>query len=214
MKIFKFFKYTAFVFTLLFSSRVYAQACAMAASCEDMGFKMTEAQCSGKFSLKCPFDNTKIYCNKDMIGEIKIFAGKQSAIPQGWILADGRSLARTTYPKLYAIYGTTYGGTASNFNIPNLNRRFVIGQSSTYGLAATGGEERHTLTLNELPSHSHGFIGLDGTGHPDQPWDSIAVGDYRSYPRQSQYNYQGSSQSHENMPPYISLFYILYTGVS
>lgn len=214
MKISKLITYSVFCGMLSFSSQARAQACALAASCEDMGFKMTTAQCSGKQYMTCPFDNTKVFCNGDIVGEIKIFAGKESAIPKGWILADGRSLARTTYPKLYAIYGTTFGGTASNFNIPNLNRKFVLGQSSSYSYASTGGEETHTLTLSELPSHSHGYIGLDGSGHPDQPGDSIAVGDYRSYPRHSQYNYQGGGQSHENMPPYLSLFYILYTGVS
>lgn len=213
MKFLTLLKYLVFTGICLGSSNVWAQVCARMASCEEMGFKMNASQCAGLVSLNCPFDTAKVFCNQSTVGEIKIFAGKETSIPKGWILADGRSLARTTYPKLYALYGTSFGGTASNFNIPNLNKKFVIGTSSSYSYGSTGGEEKHTLTVSELPSHNHGWTGQWGTGHPDSPNDVIDVGHAASYPRYSQDNYQGSNSPHENMPPYLSLFYILYTGV-
>jgi microcystin-dependent protein len=86
-------------------------------------------------------------------GSILIFAG--SVPPTNWLFCDGSSKSSITYPELYAVLGTTYGGADGNFNLPNLVERFVKG-ATTLTLATTGGGTI-TVGADNLPSHSHGL---------------------------------------------------------
>lgn len=83
-----------------------------------------------------------------------------STAPSGWVLCDGSSYSSTnaTYSRLFSAIGTTYGGSAGNFNVPDLRGRVAVGKaaSGTFGtLAASGGSETVTLTTAQLPSHTH-----------------------------------------------------------
>lgn len=82
-----------------------------------------------------------------------IAAWSGGAVPTGWLLCDGSSVATATYPDLFAAIGYTYGGAGANFNLPDIVDRFVRGQSSS--TAATGGADSLTLTVAEMPSHTH-----------------------------------------------------------
>lgn len=88
-------------------------------------------------------------------GSVYLFAG--STAPQGFLLCDGSAVSRDTYATLYAVIGDTYGAGdgSTTFNLPNISGRVVLGTSSTYTLASTGGEESHVLTSTEIPSHDH-----------------------------------------------------------
>lgn len=85
----------------------------------------------------------------------------------GWLLADGSEVSRTTYAALFAEIGTRYGdGDASTtFNLPDMRGRSPIGAGLGTGLtnrdinAITVGEESHTQTESELVSHTHTLIG-------------------------------------------------------
>lgn len=114
--------------------------------------------------VKNPINNkdaaNKEYVNRfNNIGDIKMSI--QSSDFYGWLKCDGRSLSRTIYPDLFAIIGTTFGSTDGNsFNLPDCRGRVIgtIGQGTgltnrTFG--STTGEESHTLTINEMPSHNH-----------------------------------------------------------
>ncbi len=94
------------------------------------------------------------------VGDIKASA---TATPDGpWLACDGSAVSRTTYARLFAAIGTTWGigNGSSTFNLPDLQGRTVIGSGAGSGLtsraiADSGGEETHVLTTPEIPSHSH-----------------------------------------------------------
>lgn len=87
--------------------------------------------------------------------------------PENWMFADGSAISRTTYASLFAILGTTYGegDGETTFNLPDKRERVTVmyKENSTIGttnatfgtLGAKGGEDKHTLTTNEIPSHDH-----------------------------------------------------------
>lgn len=88
-------------------------------------------------------------------GTVFPFAGQ--TIPNGFVLCQGQELSRTTYKRLFDAIGTTYGSGdgSTTFNVPNLSGTFPLGANNTYKLGQKGGEEKHTLTTAEMPSHTH-----------------------------------------------------------
>jgi microcystin-dependent protein len=88
-------------------------------------------------------------------GVISQYAG--TAAPAGYLLCQGQSVSTTTFAALFAAIGYNYGGSGGSFNLPNLQNRVPVGRGSgTFGsLNATGGAETVTLTVNQMPSHTH-----------------------------------------------------------
>lgn len=96
-----------------------------------------------------------------VVGEIIAYAGASSPNPSIWLVCNGASLLRADYPDLFAVIGTAYGASdVSHFNLPDLRGLTLIGQGAGYTLATPVGEATHTLTVAEMPSHSH-----TDTGH-------------------------------------------------
>lgn len=98
--------------------------------------------------------------------------------PTGWLPADGSEVSRLQYPGLFQAIGTTYGAGngSTTFNVPDLRGRVPVGVDGAAGrlsandtLAATGGEQKHSLTVAELPPHSHG-VNDPGHSHNLFPW--------------------------------------------
>ena len=102
------------------------------------------------------------------IGDIKMSVHNSDFY--GWLKCDGRSISRTTYADLFAVIGTSFGSANSNsFNLPDCRGRVLgtLGQGSgltNRNLGSTVGTETHTLTINEMPSHSHTSNAVGGTG--------------------------------------------------
>lgn len=93
------------------------------------------------------------------IGEIRVFAGNFA--PAGWAFCNGAILSIAEYEALFVLIGTTYGGDGvSTFALPNLQSRIPIGTGQGPGLpnvvlGQTGGTETVTMTVNQMPSHTH-----------------------------------------------------------
>jgi microcystin-dependent protein len=85
-----------------------------------------------------------------------LMAYASTTAPTGWLLADGTSYLRATYPNLYGILGCSYVcADGTHFNVPDLRGRGILMASTTANVGQTGGESNHTQTLNELAPHTH-----------------------------------------------------------
>ncbi len=145
-------------------------------------------------------------------------------------LCEGQQLKQSEYPELYKAIGSTYNNaydcngrklstTSGYFRLPDLRGRFVVGYNvsdADYGsYGKVGGEKRHTLTVDEIPSHAHGQnLWTGGNGS----WRS---GGSNSYPEAVSWHDRttpfgttdrtGGGGSHENRPPYYTLAYVMRT---
>ena len=91
-------------------------------------------------------------------GSINAFIMEKA--PDGWLLCDGSEYNKKDYPKLYDLIKNTFGGSNDTFIVPDLRGRTIIGCGEGFNIlpktfGVFGGEERHILSLNELPTHSH-----------------------------------------------------------
>jgi microcystin-dependent protein len=101
-----------------------------------------------------------VYIRPNDVGDIKYSI--KNADHYGWLVCDGRSLSRDLYSDLFNIIGTTYGNNdGTTFKLPDCRGRVLGAIGTGTGLTARSagtllGSETHTLTVGEIPSHSHG----------------------------------------------------------
>ena len=118
------------------------------------------------------------------------------------------------YQALFSLIGAYYGGNGTtNFALPDLRGRSPIGAGGQYAVGTRGGEEKHTLTSAELPSHSHAAMAASAPGTStspaDQSWASgaspryAAAADTTLAPQAIQP--AGGGVPHDNEPPYLVL---------
>lgn len=157
------------------------------------------------------------------IGEVQWFAGNYA--PRGWAFCDGQILPISQYTALFSILGTTYGGDGrTTFALPDMRGRVAIhrGQGpglSNHPLGQKAGTEAETLTINQLPSHTHGLQasnnaataatptgGLPANGGRSNLYDTAAANTSMSA---SAISATGGGQPHNNMQPYVSLSCII-----
>ena len=138
--------------------------------------------------------------------------------PKGWALCDGRLLPINQNQALFSLLGTTYGGDGRvNFALPDLRGRVPIGAASSAELGLRGGEQTHTLSINELPTHTHAYVVTDRrgtTGDPGSPGGTAFASGERTYTAPAAANATfhpgvvanvGGNQAHLNMQPFLTL---------
>ena len=102
------------------------------------------------------------------VGEIRMFAG--SFAPAGWMFCEGQLLPIAENETLFQLIGTTYGGDGqSTFALPDLRGRLPIHQGNGFVLAETGGAEEITLTVPQIPAHSHPYLTTANAGTQIDP---------------------------------------------
>src|ERR1044071_4997625 len=85
--------------------------------------------------------------------------------PKGWALWDGQLLPINQNQALFSLLGTTYGGDGRvNFGLPNLQGRTPMHMGAGHTLGERGGEQGHTLSISELPTHTHSAIAAGAVG--------------------------------------------------
>src|SRR5713226_5314135 len=102
------------------------------------------------------------------VGEIRMFAGNFA--PAGWMFCEGQLLPISEYETLFNLIGTTYGGDGqSTFALPDLRGRVPIHFGNGFTLAETGGAEEITLTVSQIPAHTHALVGSATNGSQAAP---------------------------------------------
>lgn len=142
------------------------------------------------------------------IGTVLPYVGKTA--PLNYLLCDGSVYNKSDYPDLYNLMlaNSSIGITNTTFYVPDLKGRFVLGYNSgIYNIGVTGGEVTHTLTVDEMPAHTHSLAMQ--AGNQTGIIDKISVNDFVNCNWYSHVEYTGGNQPHNNMPPYIVLNYII-----
>ena len=144
-----------------------------------------------------------------MTGQITAFAG--ATAPDGWLICDGQAISRADYSRLFAAIGTTYGvgDGSTTFNLPDLRGRVPAGvDGATFAaLGTAGGEETHTLTVGEMPSHTHSDSGAVAsvTTVGLEPPEPTAL------PIVTVTGATGGDGAHNNLQPYLTVNFIIKT---
>ena len=144
--------------------------------------------------------------------------------PKGWALCNGQLLPINQNQALFSLLGTTFGGDGRvNFALPDLRGRTPIHVGSGHTLGERGGEPAHTLSIAEIPEHTHVLSGSSADANnalpganllaksPQQiygPAGNLVALNAGTVPN------VGGSQAHLNMQPFLTLsFCIALQGI-
>lgn len=151
------------------------------------------------------------------VGEIRMFAGNFA--PSGWMFCEGQLLPISENETLFQLIGTTYGGDGeSTFALPDLRGRIPVHQGNGRILAETGGAEEVTLTVQQIPAHSHPLLASADPAGTRNPLNSV-LGRAGAEAYASEFTAEalssqsiapiGGSQPHTNFQPYLCVDFII-----
>lgn len=154
------------------------------------------------------------------VGEIRMFAGNFA--PAGWMFCEGQLLPISENETLFQLIGTTYGGDGqSTFALPDLRGRLPMHQGNGFILAETGGVEEITLTVNQIPAHSHPLLASSDPASDSAPASNTlaqtkTAGIFMYLEDTPTVNLAatsispvGGSQPHTNFQPYLCVDFII-----
>ena len=170
-----------------------------------------------------------------MVGEIRMFAGNFA--PEGWAFCNGAVLNIADNEVLFTLIGTTYGGDGQNtFALPDFRGRAPISvNNNSYAtqIGETGGTEKVTLTVSQMPAHNHAMQVANTPGTTNTPSNTVMpakgadlvfpgatkqiktfadagtdINNKKTVPNQP-VSFVGGSQPHDNVKPYVCINYII-----
>jgi microcystin-dependent protein len=150
--------------------------------------------------------------SEPFLSEIKIMSF--GFPPKGWALCNGQLLPINQNQALFSLLGTTYGGDGRvNFGLPNLQGMTPMHMGNSHTLGERGGEQAHTLSISEIPTHVHTALASPGTtGLQDPPANCVLAsvnmwGDAAALTSllPGTLANVGGSQAHLNMQPFLTL---------
>ena len=143
--------------------------------------------------------------------------------PKGWALCNGQLLPINQNQALFSLLGTTFGGDGQvNFALPDLRGRTPIHVGSGHTLGERGGEQAHTLSIAELPTHTHGMQASSANATTPIPGGNLPAAANNMYAPPTNLTSLsptmttnvGGSQAHLNMQPFLTLsFCIALQGI-
>jgi microcystin-dependent protein len=155
------------------------------------------------------------------LSEIRLFSFQFA--PKGWALCNGQLMPINQNQALFSLLGTTFGGDGRvNFALPDLRGRTPIHVGSGHTLGERGGEQAHTLSIAELPTHTHVANATSATGNTNIPTDKVLAASNNLYTSSANLTSLspttvtniGGSQAHLNMQPFLILnFCIALQGI-
>jgi microcystin-dependent protein len=159
--------------------------------------------------------------SEPFLAEIRIFSFNFA--PPGWALCNGQLLPINQNQALFSLLGTTYGGDGqTTFALPNLRGRVPM-HVGAHGLGEQGGEEAHSLSMAEMPAHTHVVNATDAdanTGNPANNVPARATTPVYHAPtaltalHPNSITNVGGSQPHANMQPFLAItFAIALQGI-
>jgi microcystin-dependent protein len=152
------------------------------------------------------------------VGEIRMFAGNFA--PAGWMFCEGQLLPISENETLFQLIGTTYGGDGeSTFALPDMRGRLPIHLGNGFILAETGGAEEITLTVNQIPAHTHPVVVANAIGNQITPAGNVPAHSFNVTPyindapttsfNAAAISSTGGSQPHTNFQPYLCVDFII-----
>jgi microcystin-dependent protein len=152
------------------------------------------------------------------VGEIRMFAGNFA--PAGWMFCEGQLLPISENETLFQLIGTTYGGDGeSTFALPDLRGRIPIHQGNGFILAENGGAEEITLTVSQIPAHTHALLASGDVGDQINLANALTSNSNGAIPyiedvptvnmNAQDISPVGGSQPHTNFQPYLCINYII-----
>jgi microcystin-dependent protein len=161
------------------------------------------------------------------IGEIQIYAFNFP--PKSWAMCNGQLLPINQNQALFSLLGTTYGGNGqTNFSLPNLQGRVAVSQGNGFPIGQQGGETSHTVTVSEMPFHSHAMLASSNPADASRPGGNVlAIAEAAAYESLATpilmapgsggnqvVGNTGGNQPHENRQPFLTLnFCIALQGI-
>ena len=149
------------------------------------------------------------------LGEIKMFGGNFA--PAGWAFCNGQLLSIAQNDALFNLIGTTYGGDGVNtFALPDLQCRIPLHTGNGFVQGQKAGEENHTLTVPEIPSHTHNLMGMGQATTTSVAGNLYGGGGLKAYKSATGATMNAAvvqnnsgSQPHDNMMPFVVVSFVI-----